>query len=538
MPNTTPSRTTDVFLHRLSVLTSGPQRDALIRGLRGIEKESLRVTQDGKLATTPHPRALGSALTHPSLTTDYSEALLELITPAESDVAITLDKLDTLHRFVYAVLGDEILWNNSMPALLPDADDAIPIADYGSSNIGKLKYVYRIGLALRYGRTMQCIAGIHYNYSLNEEVWRALQADQQSTASAVDFQSERYLALIRNFRRTNWLLMYLFGASPALDRRFLRERAHTLDTFDADTLYRPYATSLRMSDLGYSNTTAQAALHADYDTLPGYLDALAKAVSQPYPAYEAIGTQRDGEWVQINTNVLQIENEFYSTIRPKRVTHPGERPLHALAARGVQYVEVRCMDIDPFEPSGISLETSRFLDAYLLVCALDDSAPLPPPAYAEANQNFGRVTMEGRKPGLTLTRDGETVAMTDWAEALLAKIEAAAVALDKLQGGDEHARSVAIQRAKLADVSLTPSARVLKTMRENQQSFLDFGLQQSEAHAAYFRGRPLDEATTREFTGLAAQSLAEQSKLEKEEVGSFDAFVAAYRAFTLNRFSI
>ncbi|APA87063.1 glutamate--cysteine ligase [Paraburkholderia sprentiae WSM5005] len=538
MPNTTPSCTTDAFSHRLSVLDSSPQRDALIRGLRGIEKESLRVTRDGHLAMTPHPRALGSALTHPSLTTDYSEALLELITPAERDAAETLAQLDLLHRFVYAELGDEILWNNSMPALLPASDDDIPIAHYGTSNIGKLKYVYRIGLALRYGRTMQCIAGVHYNYSLNEEVWRLLHADQRSTANAVDFQSERYLALIRNFRRTNWLLMYLFGASPALDRRFLRDRKHALDTLDAATLYRPYATSLRMSDLGYSNTTAQAGLHADYDTLPGYLDALAKAVSQPYPAYEQIGTQRDGEWVQINTNVLQIENEFYSTIRPKRITYPGERPLHALAARGVQYVEVRCMDIDPFEPTGISLETSRFLDAYLLVCALDDSAPLPPPAYSEANENFGRVTMEGRKPGLELVRDGKPVAMIDWANELLVKIDAAAAVLDSLKGGDEHARAVAAQRAKLADVSLTPSARVLQTMREQQQSFLAFGLAQSEAHAAYFRARPLDAAQSKAFADLALQSLDEQTKLEREEVGSFDAFVAAYRAYTLNRFSV
>ncbi|MGT2469415.1 glutamate--cysteine ligase [Paraburkholderia terrae] len=537
MPNTTPSRTTDALLHRLSVLTSGPQRDALTTGLRGIEKESLRVTSDGHLAMTPHPRALGSALTHPSLTTDYSEALLELITSAEHDAATTLECLDTLHRFVYSAIGDEVLWNNSMPGVLPE-DDEIPIADYGTSNIGKLKYVYRVGLALRYGRTMQCIAGIHYNYSLNEEVWRLLHADQQSTANAVDFQSDRYLALIRNFRRTSWLLMYLFGASPALDRRFLRGRANTLETFDADTLYRPYATSLRMSDLGYSNTTAQAALHADYDTLPGYLDALAKAVSQPYPQYEAIGTQRDGEWVQINTNVLQIENEFYSTIRPKRVTYPGERPLHALWARGVQYVEVRCMDIDPFEPTGISLEAARFLDAYLLVCALDESAPLPPPAYTEANQNFGRVTMEGRKPGLELVRDGQPVKMLDWANELLAKIDHAAAALDAIRGDDSHARSVATQRAKLADASLTPSARVLQIMRDKQQSFLDFGLAQSVAHAEHFRARPLDEAQTQEFAALATRSLAEQAKLEREEVGSFDAFVAAYRAYTLNRFSV
>ncbi|MFM0288992.1 glutamate--cysteine ligase [Paraburkholderia megapolitana] len=537
MPNTSSPHTTDVLSHRLSVLSAGPQADALTAGLRGIEKESLRVTPAGRLAMTAHPRSFGSALTHPSLTTDYSEALVELITPAEQDVSMTLEQLDTLHRFVYTKLDSEILWNNSMPALLP-ADDEIPIARYGTSNIGELKYVYRVGLSLRYGRTMQCIAGIHYNYSLSEEVWRLLHADQQSTASPVDFQSERYLALIRNFRRTSWLLMYLFGASPALDRRFLRDRPHTLETFDADTLYRPYATSLRMSDLGYSNTTAQSALRADYNTLPGYLDALTQAVSQPYPQYEAIGTHRDGKWVQINTNVLQIENEFYSTIRPKRVTYPGERPLHALATRGVQYVEVRCMDIDPFEPVGISLETSRFLDAYLLVCALDDSAPLPPDAYCEANQNFSAVTSEGRKPGLELTRDGKTVSMIDWASELLAKIDLAAARLDALHGDDRHASAVATQRAKLADVSLTPSARVLQTMREREQSFLAFGLAQSEAHAAWFHSRPLDAAKEKEMTELAAQSLAEQATLEREEVGSFDAFIAAYRAYTLNRFSV
>ncbi|PLZ02020.1 glutamate--cysteine ligase [Burkholderia sp. WAC0059] len=540
MSDTISNRTNDVLSQRLSVLSAGPQRDVLVRGLRGIEKESLRVTHDGRLALTPHPAALGSALVHASLTTDYSEALLEIITSAARDASATLEELDELHRYVYAVLArdGEILWNASMPGLLPDTDDGIPIADYGNSNIGRLKHVYRVGLALRYGRTMQCIAGIHYNYSLDEEVWRMLHADQQSTATLTDYQSERYFALIRNFRRTSWLLMYLFGASPALDARFLRGRAHTLEIFDADTFYRPYATSLRMSDLGYSNTTGQSALHADYDTLPGYLDALAQAVSRPYPPYEAIGTHRDGEWVQLNTNVLQIENEFYSTIRPKRVTHPGERPLHALAARGVQYVEVRCMDIDPFEPTGIALGTARFLDAYLLACALDDSPPLPAQAYAQANENFGRVTMEGRRPGLELTRDGRSIPMREWADELFEKIDRTAAVLDALRGGDDHARAVAGQRAKLADASLTPSARVLQTMRERQQGFLQFGLAQSERHAEYFLSRPLDPAATQRFEALARQSLDEQTQLERDEIGSFDAFVAAYRAYTLNRFSV
>ncbi|QKM48759.1 Glutamate--cysteine ligase [Burkholderia glumae] len=537
MSNKMTSSHTDLLQQRLAVLANGPTREHLVDGLRGIEKESLRVSRDGMIAMTPHPRALGSALTHPALTTDYSESLIELITPAERDAAITLDRLDDLHRFVYASIGDEMLWNVSMPGKLP-ADDEIPIADYGTSNIGRLKTVYRRGLAYRYGRTMQCIAGVHYNYSLHEDVWRRLHEHAQSAASLVDYQSERYLALIRNFRRTSWLLMYLFGASPALDKAFLRGRDSTLEAFDADTFYRPYATSLRMSDLGYSNTTAQAALVADYNSLDAYLDALSKAVSEPYPAYEAIGTHRDGEWIQLNTNVLQIENEFYSTIRPKRVTYSGERPLHALASRGVQYIEVRCLDIDPFEPTGIALETARFMDAYLLVCALDDSAKLECEAYREANANFGRVTMEGRKPGLELTRDGVPVPMRAWAEEVLAKIETAARVLDAIRGDDVHARAVAAQRAKLEDAYRTPSARVLHEMRERGESFLDFARRHSAAHAEYFRARPLDAAALAEARGQAERSLAEQAELESKDAGSFDAFVAAYRAYTLNRFSV
>ncbi|KMY86800.1 Glutamate-cysteine ligase [Candidatus Paraburkholderia calva] len=522
------------FLRRLAALASGPHADALRQGLRGIEKESLRVTPEGKLAMTLHPRAFGSALTHPYITTDYSEALVELITPAEKDVAITLDKLDALHRFAFAHMGDELLWNDSMPNSLPPEED-IPLGYYGTSNIGTLKRVYRRGLALRYSRTMQCIAGIHYNYSLHENVWRAWQAlDPSSTLSAKDFQSERYFALVRNFRRTSWLLMYLFGASPALNKRFVEGKAHTLETLDADTFYLPHATSLRMSDLGYTNNPAQAALLPNYDEVNAYVDVLAKAVSQPYAPYQAIGTQRDGEWVQINTNVLQIENEFYLTIRPKRITHFGERPLRALSERGVQYIEVRCLDIDPFVPTGISLETSRFLDAYLLYCALEDSPFLPKDASVEANANFGVVVKEGRKLGLMLKRDGADIAMRDWAEELFDAIAPVAATLDRLNGTDDYTRALEALRPRLADASLTPSARVLQTMRDNMQSFDAFALDLSRRHAEYFRARPLSAEEEREMSLLAAQSLVEQEKVERGDTEPFDVFAAAYQDYKLD----
>jgi len=321
----------DLFSRRLALLGEHANLSLLSQCLHGIERECLRVDESGQLALSGHPVALGSALTNGQITTDYSESLLEFITATAVDPGDTLAELDRIHRFVYSKLDGEYLWSPSMPGPLPD-EETIPIARYGSSHIGQLKYVYRKGLALRYGKTMQCIAGIHYNFSLPEQLWAVLQQAEGDGRSARDYQSSRYIALIRNFRRYSWLLMYLFGASPALDKNFMRGRPHQLQELDADTLYLPYATSLRMSDLGYQSE-AQAGLTPCYNDLSSYTDSLRQAVGTPYPPYVDIGTKKDGEWLQLNTNVLQIENEYYSNIRPKRVTYSGERPIQALMAR-------------------------------------------------------------------------------------------------------------------------------------------------------------------------------------------------------------
>ncbi len=520
---------------RLALLDDEAHRALLGQGLRGIERETLRVDRDGKLARTPHPEALGSALTHPQITTDYAEALLEFITPAENDIGVTLHKLDAIHRFAYARLGDEMLWSESMPCELPPEEE-IDIGWYGKSNIGMLKHVYRRGLALRYGKAMQCIAGIHYNYSLPEKMWQLFSnADgipEERRRPLRDFQSESYIATIRNFRRYSWLLMYLFGASPALSTGFLRGRPHKLDTLSDDTLYLPYATSLRMSDLGYQND-AQSGLTPHENSLDCYVRTLMDAVNRPYPPYESLGTKRDGEWIQLSTNVLQIENEYYSTIRPKRVIRTGERPVQALCKRGVQYIEVRCLDVDPFEPIGISVETGRFMDAFLLFCALDDS-----PAIDEAEsrihaRNFARTVKEGRRPGLTLTRGDAEVSLRDWANDLLARIAPVAALLDEQHNENGvHVASMAAQSAKIANPDLTPSARVLDEVRALGSSAA-FGLRQSELHAAYFRESPLMPAEELMFEEMAAASLAEQMVIEQTQTGSFDDFVAAYNTSTL-----
>lgn len=496
--------------------------------MHGIEKESLRISADGALARTPHPSALGSALTHPTITTDYSEALIELITPVSTSIDGLFDSLDRIHRFTYAQLGEERLWTESMPCLLPAADFDIPIAWYGTSNVGMLKHVYRRGLAIRYGKAMQCIAGIHYNFSLPPQLWATLQEHAGDSRSAQDYQSERYIALIRNFRRYAWLLMYLFGASPAVCASFLQGRDHKLEPLGERSLYLPYATSLRMSDLGYNNN-AQSGLNVCYNSLDNYLTSMREATGLPYAPYERMGTHdANGEWQQLNTNLLQIENEFYSPIRPKRVTRSGEKPVHALASRGVEYIEVRCMDIDPFAPLGIEPSTARFLDSFLLYCALEQSPTLDATACAELADNFALSVKRGREPGLKLSEAGKPRDLQEWGLSLLEGIGACARLLDDAHQSTAYSDSLGLQRSKLEDANSTPSARVLAAIEQHGNSFFHFALAQSEAHRSEFMAHPLDSDSLIAFQTQAQTSLADQAALEAADDMDFDSFVARY----------
>ncbi|WP_459616682.1 glutamate--cysteine ligase [Bordetella sp. 2513F-2] len=502
----------------------------LAQTLRGIEKEGLRVDQHGALALTPHPAALGSALTNEHVTTDYAEALLELITGTHGNVDALLGELSDIHRYVYGVLDGELIWNQSMPASLPPEAD-IPIAWYGTSNTGMLKHVYRRGLAERYGKTMQCIAGVHYNFSLPEALWEVLDPHDTDPQRR---RSRGYIALIRNFTRYSWLLMYLFGSAPALSRGFLRGQPHSLQSLDAETLYLPHATSLRMSDLGYQNK-AQSQLKLCYNDLDTFLGRLYEAVTRPWPAYQAVGTHRNGEWIQLNTNVLQIENEYYSSIRPKRATGRCERPITAMAERGVQYVEVRCLDIDITSSVGIAAETARFVDAFLLFCAASDSPYFADDGYCQHSaDNFAAVVKQGRQPGLMLDREGTPVSLADWGNALLDQIEPYAALYDSALGGGAYAEALSRQRAKLADPQLTPSARFLEALRASGASFHEYVLAQSRKHAQALRAAPLPAETAARYAQAAQQSLEAQRQLEQGDDVDFDTYVARFHAALKN----
>lgn len=444
----------------------------------GLEKESLRVAPDGLLAQTEHPKSLGSALTHPSITTDYSEALIELVTPVFHQHRDLLDNLTELHQFTHENLANELLWAVSMPCRLPTAEQ-IPLAQYGQSNLGKMKTLYRMGLGYRYGRPMQTIAGVHYNISFNPQFWHGWQQLHTSDLSLRDFIDQQYLAIIRNFRRVVWLIPYLFGASPALCKCFVQQPHAALHEWDEKTLFAPYATSLRMSELGYQN---KLELGVSFNQLPEYLACLEQAIRTPHPSFEAIGVEVAGEYRQLNANVLQIENEYYSSIRPKQPPKSGERPSSALRERGIAYLEVRALDIDPFAPIGVQADTLAFIDLLILHCLVQPSPDSDPTDEQELQHNLQQVVWFGRQTDLMLARQGQAVAFKDWALELMEQLQPLAQWLDSLQSDQSYQRALKQQRAKVEQPELTPSAQMLLQMAENPQSFYDWAQQLSRQH--------------------------------------------------------
>jgi glutamate--cysteine ligase len=517
-----------VFERRLSSLVNCGEPQILQGGRKGVEKESLRVLPDGSLAHTPHPRELGSALTNEHITTDYSESLIELVTPAFTHSWELLQYLLDLHQFVYRHLGDELLWATSMPcAIERDAD--IPLAQYGSSHVGRMKTVYRNGLGLRYGRMMQAISGVHFNYSFPLPFWEAWAAARGAAGHGAQFISSCYFDLLRNYRRYGWLVLYLFGVSPVVCKSFLRGRSFGLSDFGAGSAFEPYATSLRMSDVGYRNRN-QAGLAVSVNSLEEYVHDLTRAISTPHPPYEALGVEVDGEWRQLNANILQIENEYYSFIRPKRVARSGERPTKALRRAGVEYVEVRALDVSAFDPVGVNQNKLRFLEAFVALCLMKESAPIEGGEQGLLDENHVTVARRGREPGLSLWRDGRSVPMHDWARELLDSMVGICDVLDRGDAERPYSQALATQAAKIEDVALTPSARLMAELNAGE-SFFDLALRMSATHKAYFLDLyPPNEERLKEFSQEARDSLAAQRKIESNDRGTFKEYLARYFA--------
>ncbi|WP_336720612.1 glutamate--cysteine ligase [Acinetobacter soli] len=507
---------------------------SLLNGmLRGIERESLRMQGNGFLSQQPHPHGLGSALTHSRITTDYSEALMEFITPPKASIEEVLSELKDIHAVVHGHLDEgEKLWPLSMPCMLDDEEEQIPLANYGTSNIGRFKTLYRRGLGVRYGRRMQTISGVHYNLSFPDTLFEALQAHETDHAlqqmNLQDYRSHRYFSLIRNFIRLTPLVIFLVGASPSVCRCFLTGREHHLLPLVRGTLYLPDATALRMGRLGYQNS-AQKKLGIHYNNLNGYLEGLQNAVKTPYEAFSALGlNDAQGKPIQINDHVLQIENEYYSLVRPKQVPQGGETPSDALRNRGVGYVELRAVDVNPYSPIGIDENTAGFLEVLALYCLLLDSPPLESDEQDMIERNQTEVVNRGRAKTAQIETSDGVYAVRDWARQHVNEMQACAELLDKSYQTSLYSDALRVMQQRIDDVNQSLSAQVIKDTLTHGGTW-SFGSVLAEQHANIYDQYSLSAEKQAYFEQLAQQSRQQLYQLEQESSLSFEDYLAQFR---------
>jgi len=516
---------------RLNKIQAAGSQTLLKNSLTGLEKESLRVNTEGGISSSPHPSVLGSALKNPWITTDYAEAMLELITPPCDRAHKSLDFLLDVETFVYQHLKDELLWTTSMPCVIRGEDD-ITIANYGSSNAGKMKSVYRQGLAERYGKVMQVISGVHFNYSVATEFWPDFQKiEGESGEEKQSFINKKYMGMTRNIQRYGWIIPYLFGTSPAVCRSFIEDgkKPEGMKAFEEHTFYEEWGTSLRMGDIGYTNSGEESTgVKANYNSLEEYIACLRTAISTPHQEYVDIGVKSGDEYLQLNTNLLQIENEYYSSVRPKQILDGFEKPTCALERRGIQYVELRSVDINAFRPAGLTHKQLYFLEIFMLFCLLQESADIDPDEANEIDANQIIVAHKGRKPGLELSRNGNAITLKDWATELLEQMQGVADLLNNAHNEKFYSDAIAAQMELVQDSSLTPSAQVLDDIFNKDGSYYRFAKRKSEEHREYFLQRDLSDHINQKFELVAEQSLQQQNELEAEQDMDFDTFLQRY----------
>ena len=514
---------------RLNLLSEHGFSKILLDITRGIEKESLRVTKSGTLSQNTHSKLLGSALAHPQITTDFSEALLEFITPPLTDADDTIQILEDAHCYTQQNISDELLWTSSMPCQL-NGDSSIPVGMYGSSNIGKMKHIYRVGLGHRYGKLMQTVAGIHYNFSVSDDMMDIFRKAEKSDLSLKDFKTKNYFSLIRNFRRHYWLLLYLFGASPAVCRSFAKNRKHNLIEFAGDehSLYLPYATSLRMSNLGYQSKN-QENLIISYNSLDGYIKTLRSQLTEPFADYEVIGLKDSYKnYKQLNSNILQIENEFYSPIRPKRSSKTGQAPLRALSEEGVEYIEVRCIDLNPFLPLGIDRDQIDFMDLFLLTCLLSESLPSDQGEHTRILNNQKTMVNEGRSPDLMLHDTDGPRSFENWSKSIFQEMYVLADILDKKIQTKRYNGVLKKFEVLIERPSLTPSGKILDTMKKSQKTFFQLAMDLSLKSNEYLRRQEFGPDKIKKYTDMAIQSHKDQSIIEATDSMTFSKFLKKY----------
>ncbi|MDO4680229.1 MAG: bifunctional glutamate--cysteine ligase GshA/glutathione synthetase GshB [Aerococcus sp.] len=308
-----------------ALLVSSTYRTQFQQTSLGIEREDHRITETGSLALTPHPKTVDGSKTNPYIKRDFAESQLELVTPVCNNIEELMQWLEAIHTVTLRSLPTaERMWPDSMPPQIA-SDDSIQVAQF-EDNPEAISY--RKHLVTTYGKRLQMISGIHFNWGLDPALIQALYGELQPGMSEVDFQSELYLEIARKFLRWQWLIIYLFGATPIADASFYPE--------GADHFTHPVR-SIRNSRFGYHNAPDVV---ISYQSLNDYVDTLEE---------------------NVNAGRLAAEKELYSTVRLRGAEH-----ARTLLECGIQYLEFRLFDIQSDQFTGISARDVLFLKYFAL----------------------------------------------------------------------------------------------------------------------------------------------------------------------------
>lgn len=421
----------------LDVIQSLNYREDLLKGNFGLERETLRVDGEGKLALTKHPEVFECKISHPYITTDFSESQIELITPV-------LNTLEELHSFVNSLyditvleLKDEYLWPQSMPCSIPE-DNLIPIADYGKCKSGEAASDYRKKLLKKYGGKKQLISGIHYNFSFNEELIKDLYEKMGNGETYRDFKDSIYLKVVRNYLRYRWLLIYLLGGTTTMHETFGEKCVIELDKISKDGFSNIGAVSYRNSECGYKNPID---LYPNYNSVKEYVESVYKF---------------------IDDKLIDNHKELYTQIRLK--ANDNDRFLESLLEDGINYIEMRSIDINPFSKAGISLDDLNFINLLTIYFLIKDESSYEK-WQEEAQNNQNIISMYGQMD-VVLYRDGETITKKDWALDILNEIKEMN---DKLSLGKEDIINSMIE--KIMNPKLTYAYRISEMVKE--EGFLE-----------------------------------------------------------------
>ena len=490
----------------LSLFSRKKNQELLFLYRCGLERESLRVDSKGNLSLKPHPKSFGSPLTNPFISTDFGEAQIEWMTPPLTTFAKSEKFLEYLIAYSYEKIGKELFWPYSFPCSLPEE---IQSAKYGSSYLAQTKEIYRKGLKYRYGSGVQMISGIHFNFSFTHSFWEFLYLEINPKESFSSFVNNSYFHLMRNFLRESYLLTYLFGSSPVMNRSLIKEVPKDLDLLDQETVFGKYATSLRMSSYGYYSCI-QHQLSISYNDFNSYLSDMEYAISTPKEEYKKMGIYRGDEQIQ------QLESEHYTKIRPKCILQEEETPLKGLKKRGVEYIEIRSIDLNPFIPLGINDEQLLFLHQFLLYCLFKRSPEISIKEAKSLTTDQLRVALEGRNPKLNLLSQGKKI---------LKEIEPIAHLLN-----EGYVENLKKQKEKLKFPELTPSAQVIQELTRKKENLRSFSLRQAKLHRKTLQEKKLPLKMREKLDKSCEESLFAKQVLETKS----EKFLQGYETLELS----